>query len=332
MRKGIVSAGNWLVDSVKMIEKYPSPGNLITIESIEVGAGGCSHNVLVDLAKMKADIPLYAGGCIGNDANGKYIIEQIKSNNIDGQFMTVIPGELTSYTDVMAEKGGKSRTYFHYRGANAWLDIKHLENIDTNAKIFHLGYLLLLDKLDSYDNEYKVRAARALKMLQEKGYKTSVDVVSEESDRFAKIIVPCLPYINYLIINEIEAAQCCGIRIREDDDSYSLDNLKRAAKFLLDNGVNEQVTIHFPEGGYTITKAGKEAFIESYKLPSKDIVSTVGAGDAFCAGMLYSIHENYSIEKALQFASASARFNLLNATCTGGAPDINHINSFIQHI
>ena len=57
MRKGFVSAGNWLVDFVKMIEKYPSPGNLVTIESIEVGLGGCSHNVLVDLAKMEANIP-----------------------------------------------------------------------------------------------------------------------------------------------------------------------------------------------------------------------------------------------------------------------------------
>ena len=70
MRKGFVSAGNWLVDFVKMIEKYPAPGNLVTIESIEVGLGGCSHNTLVDLAKMETGIPLYAGGCIGDDDNG----------------------------------------------------------------------------------------------------------------------------------------------------------------------------------------------------------------------------------------------------------------------
>ena len=45
MRKGIVSAGNWLVDTIKFIGTYPTAGNLVTIERIESGFGGCSHNV-----------------------------------------------------------------------------------------------------------------------------------------------------------------------------------------------------------------------------------------------------------------------------------------------
>lgn len=330
MRRGFVSAGSWLIDSVKMIEKYPAPGNLITIESVEVGLGGCAHNVLVDLAKMNTGLPLYAGGCIGNDDNGKYVLREIEKNRIDSRNMTVIPGELTAYTDVMAEKGGKSRTYFHYRGANAELDICHIEAIDTDARIFHLGYLLLLDKLDADDSEYGVRAARALDMLRKKGYKTSVDVVSEESDRFARIVLPCLPYIDYLIINEIEASQCTGIPIRQSDGSYDLEKVKESAAFLLDKGVSSQVTIHFPEGGYTIQKSGENAFVPSCKIDSKDIVSTVGAGDAFCAGMLYAIHEGYPLHEALCFANASARFNLCDATCTGGAPTLEQIQRYIQ--
>lgn len=330
MRKGFVSAGSWLVDSVKMIEKYPAPGNLITIESVEVGLGGCAHNVLVDLAKMDTGLPLYAGGCVGDDDKGKYVLSEIERNRIDSRYMTVIPGELTAYTDVMAEKGGRSRTYFHYRGANAALDICHLEKIDTDARIFHLGYLLLLDKLDAADEEYGVRAARVLDMLQKKGYKTSVDVVSEESDRFSMIVLPCLPYIDYLIINEIEASQCTGISIRLLDGTYNLEKVKEAAAFLLNKGIGCQVTIHFPEGGYTVKKNGKKAFVPSYKIEPKEIVSTVGAGDAFCAGMLYAIHEEYPMEQALRFANASARFNLSNATCTGGAPKLEQIQIFIQ--
>lgn len=55
-RNGIISAGNWLVDFLKIIEVYPSPGNLVTIESVEKGLGGCAHNVLVDLARMRARV------------------------------------------------------------------------------------------------------------------------------------------------------------------------------------------------------------------------------------------------------------------------------------
>ena len=66
-------------------------------------------------------------------------------------------------------------------------------------KIFHLGYLLLLDKLDNEDKEFGIVAARVLHQLQDKGFKTSVDLVSEESDRYKKIVLPCLKYINYLV-------------------------------------------------------------------------------------------------------------------------------------
>ena len=75
MRKGIVSMGTWLVDMVKFITRYPLPGNLTSIEKEESGLGGCSHNVLVDLAKMKTGLPLYAGGCIGDDAKGDFLKE-----------------------------------------------------------------------------------------------------------------------------------------------------------------------------------------------------------------------------------------------------------------
>ena len=74
LRKGIISAGSWLVDTVKFIDKYPVSGNLVTIDKIEIGLGGCAHNVLVDLARLSTDMPLYAGGCIGTDANGDFTL------------------------------------------------------------------------------------------------------------------------------------------------------------------------------------------------------------------------------------------------------------------
>ena len=65
--------------------------------------------------------------------------------------------------------------------------------------------------------------------------------------------------------------------------------------------------------------------------PSKEeIVSTVGAGDAFCAGSLYAIHEGYGLEELLAFASASARFNLFSVTSTGGAPTLETIRNYYK--
>ena len=306
MRNGIVSVGNWIVDTIKFIDKYPTKGNLVTIRRIEEGLGGCAHNVLVDLAKLKSGIPLYAGGCVGNDRLGNMAMKAIADNGIDGA----------------------TRTFFHYRGANAELTPEMVLQTDCPAKIFHLGYLLLLDKLDVADPEYGIVAARVLDHLQQMGYKTSVDVVSEEGDRFRQIILPCLKYTDYLIINEVEA--CCGIALRSEDGAILWDKVKEAAAGLLEAGIRELCVIHFPEGGVAVAKDGRASARKSAMIPSSEIVSSVGAGDAFCAGSLYPIHEGYELDAMLDFAIASARFNLSNPTSTGGAPTLEMINEYLK--
>ena len=126
--------------------------------------------MLVDLASMKSGIPLFAGGCIGNDDHGKMCLNECDNFGIDRSNIRVMADESTSYTDVMSETGGTtSRTFFHYRGANAKLGVDQVLAADSSARIFHLGYLLLLDELDKEDPEYGVAAARALKGLQDKG-------------------------------------------------------------------------------------------------------------------------------------------------------------------
>ena len=236
MRKGIVSAGNWLVDTIKFIATYPTAGNLVTIERLESGFGGCSHNVLADLAHLKTDLPLYAGGCVGKDALGDDIMAGIEKLGINADGMCRVDAA-TSYTDVMADMKAGTRTFFHHRGANALIGEEHIDAIEAPAKIFHLGYLLLLDRMDAPDAEYGIVAARVLDKLQKRGYKTSVDVVSEEGDRFREVILPCLKYMDYFILNEVEAGACYGTSLRDENGEILLDKVEEAAKFMLANGV-----------------------------------------------------------------------------------------------
>lgn len=331
MRRGIISAGNWLSDTIKFISHYPAVGNLVTIEKIDQGFGGCAHNVLADLARMQTGIPLYAGGCVGRDALGDEIFSTCEKLGINAEGICRVDAA-TSYTDVMADMSNGTRTFFHHRGANAEFGPEHVEKITAEAKIFHLGYLLLLDRMDFKDEEYGVVAARVLDGLQKRGYKTSVDVVSEEGNRFREVILPCLPYMDYFIVNEVEAGACFGRNLRDAEGNILLDEVKAAARFLMESGVGEAVAIHFPEGGYGLRKSGEECYEPSFRVEPKDIVSSVGAGDAFCAAMLYALHEELPLSKSLRVANAAARFNLFSATSTDGAPTIAEIEKFLsQH-
>ena len=329
-RKGIIGVGNWIVDSVKFITVYPQKGNLTNIVGQDQGLGGCAHNVLADLASLKSGLPLYAGGCIGDDEYGRMCLDACDRLGIDSANIKVLPGEATSFTDVMSEiEGGRARTFFHCRGANAKLTVEQVLDCKCPAKIFHLGYLLLLDGLDKEDPEYGVAAARALDGLSKQGYETSVDVVSEEGDRYQKVVLPCLPYTDYFIVNEVEAEKSLGITLRRDDGTIDMGDVENAARALLDKGVRKMVVIHFPEGGVVATKDGRCCSAPSFSPAKEEIVSTVGAGDAFCAGSLYAIHEGYNLEDLLDFASACARFNLFSSTSTGGAPTIETVKEFI---
>jgi sugar/nucleoside kinase (ribokinase family) len=330
MRNGIIAAGNWIIDHVKIIDIWPQRGMLANIKEEMTGTGGAPYNVLVDLAKMQTGLPLWALGVIGNDADGKFILQDLQRHRIDTTCMMATDAAPTSYTDVMTEERTGARTFFHCRGANALLEYKHFTGVQAPAKIFHLGYLLLLDKLDQEDAEFGVAAARVLARLRQKGYKTSVDVVSEQSDRFKKIVIPCLPYVDYLIVNEIEAGTTTGRLIRSGNGQIDSRSLLQAAQALIDGGVKELVAIHFPEGGYARTRDGRQCFEPSFLVAADEIRGTAGAGDAFCAGMLYGLHEGLPLDWVLKLANANARFNLLSPTCTDGAVPLGQLEAYIK--
>src|SRR5262245_7151096 len=75
-RHGLTAAGNWIVDRVKIIDVWPQEERLAQIVGETSGGGGGAHNVLVDLALMKAPFPLRAVGVVGNDEDGKWLMAE----------------------------------------------------------------------------------------------------------------------------------------------------------------------------------------------------------------------------------------------------------------
>ena len=116
MRNGIIGSGNWINDKVKTLDRWPGEGNLCNVLSIVSAAGGGPANVLFDLAAMDKNLPLYASGLLGNDAEGSTLLQETRSRNIDTRYLKQIDGVSTSFTDVMSAEG--KRTFFHCRGAN----------------------------------------------------------------------------------------------------------------------------------------------------------------------------------------------------------------------
>jgi sugar/nucleoside kinase (ribokinase family) len=322
-RDGLLAGGNWIIDQVKMIDVYPQPEQLGNIRSQSQGTGGAPYNVLIDLAKSGAPFPLLAAGLVGQDALGEQILADCRQHNIDVRHLGTTAKAPTSYTDVMTEQSHGRRTFFHARGANALWQGADLDFTRIRARIFHLGYLLLLDLLDESDAKFGTKAARLLAAAQAAGVKTSVDVVSEDSDRFAKIVSPALQHVDYCILNEIEAGKTTGFKVRGTDGRLDAVALRHAAGALLQQGVRELVVVHFPEGAFARTRTGADFWQSSLKLPPKYISGTAGAGDAFCAGVLLGLHEGWDLHRCLLTGVCIAAASLSDPTCTNGVKSLN---------
>ena len=312
----ITVAGNVIVDYVKKIDSRPERGKLSSILEISRGVGGCACNTSIALATLDPSLSVTALGRTGNDENGRYIRDTLEQAGVRAAVITD-SGLPTSFTDVMSEQRGE-RTFFHARGANAVFGPDDIPFDNPDCELFHIGYILLLDAMDAEDEVYGTVLARTLARIRSTGVKISVDVVSENSDRFSRIVTPSLKFCDYFIVNETEAALTTGLPAREQDGTLPDGNVRRILERLLDLGVHDIATVHAPEGGWALSRSAGYAFAPSVALPRECIKGHVGAGDAFCAGMLYGICRGFDLRKSLETAAGSAACNLTEANSTDG--------------
>ena len=322
MKKTVAVAGNILLDVVKLIDEWPQKGMLVNILDESRAVGGCVCNTAIDLKVLAPQIDVVAYGRVGEDSYGAWVQDYMQEKGVDIGRLVKASSRPTSYTDVMTVKSTGERTFFHARGANAGFSDEDINLDRLDCDLFHLGYLLLLDTMDENDATYGTRAAKLLHQVQSKGIKTSIDLVSDQSGKFSKIVPPALKYCNYVVINEIEGGMLAGISPREENGNVNLRNLELICQEILKMGVQDTVVIHCPELSCSLEANGKFTLVPSLKLPDGYIVGSVGAGDAFCAGMLYSFVFGLGLEEGMRIASCMAACNLSVANSVDGAKNL----------
>ena len=234
MKTGIAFAGNLIVDRIRKIDRLPGRSELAAIRATGRSTGGVCNNA-IGMKKLDPDMQVSIYGVVGADGEGDYILSELSACGIDTGCV-VRRGE-TSFTDAYVETEMNARTFFHFGGANDTFDVNDVPANSMNARLFHIVYPLLLKTLDSEDAQYGTRMARLLCRIKEAGILTSLDVVSEDSDRYQKIVCPSLKYTDYLTVNELEASRITGVPLSREDGSLIEENMKTALARLFELGV-----------------------------------------------------------------------------------------------
>ena len=243
---------------------------------------GTAGGTIIDCAKL--GLSTLAVGAVGDDEKADFVVSVLEKFGVDTAGFERIQGVPTSSTILNIRPNGE-RPALHLRGACDYFLPPNKEKLDIfDCKVFHLGGTGLLKKLDGSVS------AELLKDAKENECITTWDLIGA-TESTIDIVKPLLPHIDYFMPSIEEASIMCGL-----DDQMDI------AKYYLDNGVTNCVLTMGGEGSLFVNKA------ETIKTPAFDInvVNTTGCGDAFDAGMITGLINNFDLEKSLKFATTTS--------------------------
>ncbi len=324
MHRGVIGLGIWCVDTTYKINYLPERGKLESIEGQYQCIGGGPNNVLTNLSSLGFKSNLIAMGSIGDDENSKLIKNHCRSNGIISKHLSISSNIPTSYSLCMSEKQNE-RTFFYYSGANDLLDIKHfkLSKLKNYPKILYVGYLSLLGKLDYFHNK-ETRLCKILKEARKKDIINIIDLASNNIPNFQKIIFSALPYIDYLLLNEIEAQLLFKKSIISSKNQLNKKLIIKLSRKIFQKGLQKAFIIHSPYESLYVSKNDIYQ-TKTPKILKKNIKNAVGAGDAFCAAFIFGLHENWDIEVILKKSHSAGSAMMKIESSSGNLPNIKKL-------
>lgn len=262
--------------------------------------GGAPLNVAVNLAHLGIEVSLVSA--VGNDQLGEDAIKQIKSKGLTTTHIQ-ISEQPTGLVDVQLDEQGTPHYVIHKH--RAWDNIK-----STDAAILELksADILVFGSLSFRSNVTEVTIKSMLNAFQ--GLKI-LDVNFREPYYTKPLMEELLGFADFLKVNDDELKQISqwfGL-----NKQYQSSIPKICAMY----GIKQAIITLGEKGAIFYTK-GQFYEHPRYKVKVKD---TVGAGDAFLAGVIYSLISKKSPKELLAFANAMGAYVSAN---NGATPIISY--------
>src|ERR1700745_713544 len=279
-REGVLCAGTVLVDVAKVIDAYPALDHLAMIEQVSMSTGGPGLNMAVDLRMLGAAFPIGVLGAVADDEHGAFILAECARVDIEVTGVRKLAGAVTSFTDGMIEREGGRRTFFHHSGANALFDASAADL--GRARVLHAGAPGIHPVIDRPQPGGGNGWSALLQRAQAAGLHTNMEMVSLAPDRTTQVARPCLPHLDSVVINELEAGALPGIDAPAPTADGPVDwpALEAMALGLIDHGVSALAVVHVPAGCVAAAPDGRTWRQGSGRLPRAPGPSPLGAGGA----------------------------------------------------
>lgn len=266
---------------------------------IKISFGGVCRNIAENLARVGVNTQFIS--TLGDDENGKSILEHSRKLGYNMENSLFLEGESTpTYLAILNHQGEMESAVVDMESLNkmdeAFVDGKH--------EVFENAEYTIVDSDNPILLEY------ILKKYQGKS-KFILDPVSAKK---AKKIRHLVKYFHTIKPNRFETEALCGFKIETNDD------LKKAGRFFIEQGVKNVFISLDADGIYYITSEGEEGTLACCE--SINVKNVTGAGDSFVAGIGYGYMNNLNIKDTLKYSVAMSIITITHEETIN--PNMNH--------
>ncbi|HBD90772.1 MAG: kinase [Rhodobacteraceae bacterium GWE1_64_9] len=297
MRYDYAAAGFYTFDCLGWpVADVPPGGGTNFIREITLAVSGAAGTAAIAAAKL--GLKTLAIGGYGQDMTGDWAVARLAEFGIDTSGLQRMAGVPSSSSIVLTRADG-SRPALHVKGATGHFTVPPADfDRVTDARIFHLGGVGLMDAMDGAPNAALMRHAKA------RGCITTVDVFAGSREDMADVAA-VLPWTDYFIPSVEEARALTG-----------LTDLDAMAQAFLDLGAGACVFTLGAEGAYYCDRQALCFTIPAFAI---DVVCTCGCGDVFNAGFATGLLHGMTPQDCVRLAQACSA---LNATGLGSQAGI----------
>jgi len=309
----VVGLGALNIDYLYQVERIFENGETV-VEEAKSSPGGSAANTIYGLAKLGMNTGFI--GVVGDDAEGKTLLQDFQEVEVDTSQIRVKPGSKTGSVLCLSDRQGK-RSLYVLPGANNLLTMDDLDLTYINqAKMLHLSSF-------ADDRQFKIslELMNRLDLLTKLSSTPGAIYAQKELNTLA----PILNKTHILFVNQDEIQQMTG----EDIIAGAETCLKQGCNIIvvtLGKGMRlklgKETSRREIDAICYIRDAENEYVVKTNRQNTISEVDTTGAGDAFATGFLYGLLKGQGLEECGRLGDIVAQFAITRVGAREGLPTL----------
>ena len=289
----VLNYGSLNIDNVYSVEHFVRGGETLSSSKMEIFSGGKGLNQSIALAKSGVEV--WHAGAVG-ESDGEFLLEMMKNAGVDVRLVAHTAGK-TGHAIIQRDVNGQNCILL-YGGANQ--EITRAQ-VDAAMECFEAGDFLVLQ------NEINEIA-----YIMEKAHEKGMKIVLNPSPMDEKIAGYPLDYVDYFLLNEIEAGDICGCQGSGRELLDKLGERFPGAKIVLTLGGDGSM---YKDGDLVLEQP-------IYRVP---VVDTTAAGDTFTGYFIGGLMRGEEPKTALDHAAKAAAIAVSRPGAAPSIPDRSEV-------